>query len=259
MKNEIIKKSTSNVEIKSDLAFNVWVQNAFFHPIRIELNNHAKILLILFYTALVVFSTLGITHLSTKYELNENALNLKELNRSDLFREAEMATVKIDSSQLAYANKLLVQQVNSEILKSLDDREKNRIHIIQSKDEKIQLLNGRIEKLLLQLSAKNELNKEQNKITVYSIENEDVLRREQEMVEREFKNNQKIQKEAYMGLLDLTNSADQKNFQAYLNKQQLELYKIQKAFEKERREFRTKTFRVANSKTTEDYLKLLEE
>ena len=52
---------------------------------------------------------------------------------------------------------------------------------------------------------------------------------------------------------------DQKKLQAYMNKQQLDIYKLQKAFEKERKEFRTKTFRIASAKSPEDYIKLLEE
>lgn len=268
MKNSIAKDRAviASHEVKhlmqnpSQKSIETWAHKFFFDTIRIELNNQGKTLLVIIYTFFIIFATISFFHLNRKNELIEKAVHIKIPQSTYTFNPEEMPTVKIDSSQLAYANKLLVDQVNLELMKNLDEREIKRNAVIKEKDEKIQLLNSRIEILLLQIDALDKFNNsKETKSTSYSNENEDILRKEQEIMEREFKNNQKAQREAFMGLLDLNKLEDQKKLQTYLDQQQLDIYRLQKAFEKERREFRTKTFRVASVKSAGDYMRSLQE
>lgn len=248
-----------NIEAKSISSIFL---SPLIHPVRLELSNKGKLFLLFLYTLLCVLSTFSYLRYQVKDVSFLHIQEQKEIQKliQSLEKQTELANSQVEIKDLRLLQNDLSQRIRQEIISELKLRSTYESKIIQEQEQKIQDLKLKLSQLLKASQNSREiasLNGTQKTIS-YSWANENVLRKEQEVLEQEFKEQIKDAQQSFLSIHDLSILDNQEKWKEFKNNQDLNIYKLRQAFEEERRVFRKNKYRIDNGpKKVSDYFNFL--
>ncbi len=205
---------------------------------RKELSLFGKVVLLGGYTVFCLF--LGASIFQSKQELKGDIEQLMSLNQDIL--SSLGSSKQGDSINVIQSNKHFASMLETQILNTLEKRESIREQTIESQKQEVAKLKSQLQQLII---AKKIDYHQQEQTIPYNNENMRILRYQQRLQKDRFRERQLVEKDAFIMSVDMKNPTSQEKLRSFLDKQKVELYKLEQSFVKERQKFKQKKFRLS--------------
>ncbi len=224
--NSVTKKQTNEVAAATNL-----------YPIRRELNLVGKFLIFGVYSICIVLATATYQRNQTLDGASkELLLTLKQMKTQKSSGQMDMLTDRVIKSY-----RYFYQEMEKDLFTEISSLQDNQRKTIKSQQEEIAILKDKMSKLM-ELKSGRSISSVPTTIT-YSVQNGRILRYEQRLQRKRFLEKQKTEKEAFLLFTDLKNNKGQNDYNAFVDQQKLDLYKLDQDSLEKRSQFKQLGYR----------------